>query len=77
MKVSKLLTKNGLELMCIVLPLEKAMFDSTKEVIVYCQNRLVKGEYTPGIGVIEKHVIVEFLICPEFEEVLYEIQSHF
>lgn len=77
MKVSKLLTKNGLELMCIVLPLEKTMFDSTKEVIVYCQNRLVKGEYTPGIGVIEKHVIVEFLICPEFEEVLYEIQSHF
>lgn len=77
MKVSKLLTKNGLELVCIILPLEKTMFDSTKEVIVYCQNRLVKGEYTPGIGVIEKHVIVEFLICPEFEEVLYEIQSHF
>lgn len=77
MKVSKLLTKNGLELVCIILPLEKTMFDSTKEVIVYCQNRLVKGEYTPGIGVIEKHVIVEFLICPEFEEVLYEIQSNF
>lgn len=77
MKVSKLLTKNGLELICIVLPLEKPIFESTKEVIVYCQNRLVKGEYTPGIGVIEKCVIIEFLICPEFEEVLYEIQSNF
>lgn len=77
MKVSKLLTKNGLELTCIILPLEKTIFNSTKEVIVYCQNRLVKGEYTPGIGVVEKCVIIEFLICPEFEEVLYEIQSNF
>lgn len=75
MKIGTLLTKNGLELSCIILPFSKRLSRTAKEVIVYCQNRLVIGTLHEGIGIFEKEIVADFVIIPEFEEMLYEIQS--
>ena len=81
MKTSILLTQNGLELPCVILPVEKQLFPTGKEVLVYCQNRLTKGyiEYDEDY-VAELEVTVEFCIIPELNELLKEqtnnVQSH-
>lgn len=68
MKTSKLLTLNGLELPCVILPVES----QSKEVIVYCQNRLVKG-YINNKLINEIEVIIDWCVIPELDELLYEL----
>lgn len=73
MKVSILLTNTGLELPCVILPTEKQLFPIGKEVLVYCQNRLVKGYVEDDDDfVAELELVAEFAIIPELEEFLVE-----
>lgn len=71
MKISTLLTNNGLELSCVILPVEKQLSPTGKEVMVYCQNRLARGyiEYDEDY-VAEIEITVEFCIIPELDELL-------
>ena len=73
MKVSLLLTQNGLELPCVILPVEKQLFPTGKEVLVYCQNRIARGYIESDEDyVAELEITVEFCIIPELEEILKE-----
>jgi hypothetical protein len=76
MKTAILLTENGLELPCVVLPVERYLPFVGKEVIAYCQSRLVKGLIMDEQYVIELEKIVEFAIIPELEELLKELEDH-
>ena len=75
MKIRTLLCENGLELSCVVLPVERYLPLVGKEVIVYCQSRLVKGLVMDEEYVIEIEKVVEFAIIPELEELLKDVQS--
>ena len=69
-----LITKNGLELPCVIFPTRKQLFPIGEEVIVYCQNRLVKGYLSVFDDelVAELEILVEFAIIPELEELCIE-----
>lgn len=68
MKVSTLITHNGLNLPCVILS-EKSLFPVGKEVLVYSQNRLVKGYIEDDdTFVAELNILVEFAIIPELDE---------
>ena len=73
-KIGTLITHNGLDLPCVILPIRKSLFPFGKEVYVYCQNRLIRGYLQDGDDtlVAEIEVIIEFLIAPELEEFLKE-----
>lgn len=67
-RIATLLTHNDLDLPCVVLS-EKTMFPFGKEVLVYAQNRLVRGYIEDDDSLIaELETVVEFLISPELEE---------
>lgn len=71
-KLTTLLTHNGLELPCVILS-EKSIFPTGKEVLVYCQNRLVIGYFQDDEDyVAEIEIVVEFAIIPELEEFIKE-----
>jgi len=77
MKRAILLTQSGLELPCIILPIEKQLFPIGKEVLVYCQNRLAKGYIESDEDyVAELSIEVEFCIIPELNELLIENQEN-
>lgn len=71
MTAAILITQNGLELPCVVLPNFRPLFPKGKEVIVYCQNRLVKAymdsdeEY-----VAELEKLCDYCIIPELDSTL-------
>ena len=67
-RIATLLTHNDLDLPCVVLS-EKTMFPFGKEVLVYAQNRLVRGYIEDDDSLVaELETVVEFLISPELEE---------
>lgn len=69
-KISTLLTHNDLELPCVILS-EKNLFPIGKEVLVYAQNRLVRGYVEDDDTLVaELEIVVEFAIIPELEEFL-------
>ena len=71
-KLATLLTHNDLELPCVVIT-EKTLFPVGKEVVVYAQNRLVRGYVEDDESfVAELEIVVEFAIIPELEEFLKE-----
>lgn len=72
MNKSTLLTSNGLELPCVVLPTQRNLFLQGKEVIVFCQNQLIKGYLNDEDDdyVAELEVVVDWCIIPEFQEML-------
>jgi len=70
MEKATLLTHNDLELECLIL-FKKPLIDNKEEVLVYAQNRLVKGLLDNGY-VAELEVIADFCICPSLNEQLYE-----
>lgn len=71
-KLATLLTYNDLELPCVVLS-TKSLFPVGKEVIVYAQNRLIRGYVEDDDTLIaELETVVEFAIIPELEEFLKE-----
>ena len=71
-KLGILLTHNDLELPCVVIT-EKTLFPVGKEVVVYAQNRLVRGYVEDDESfVAELEIVVEFAIIPELEEFLKE-----
>lgn len=75
MKVSRLLTSNGLDLPCVVLPTRRTLFGGGTEVMVYCQNRLVKGiiqEEDDPVAEIE--IFVDWCIIPELQEMLCDLE---
>jgi hypothetical protein len=77
MKKSNLITQNGLELPCVIFPVEKSLFPIGKEVLVYCQNRLVRGYVQDDDDyVAEIEIVVEFAIIPELDEFLKEHESN-
>lgn len=73
MKKSTLLTQNGLELDCVILFEGKKLpfTGEREEVLVYCQNRLVKGILEEDY-VAELETIIDFCIAPDLNELLYE-----
>lgn len=75
--VKTLLTQNGLELPCVVLPIHRQLFPIGKEVMVYCQNRLYKGytEDEDGEYIAEMEVSVEYLIIPKYDDELQSIEQ--
>jgi len=77
MKKSNLITQDGLELPCVILPVEKSLFPIGKEVLVYCQNRLVRGYVQDDDDyVAEIEIVVDFAIIPELDEFLKEHESN-
>ena len=67
-RIATLLTHNDLDLPCVVLS-EKTLFPFGKEVLVYAQNRLVRGYIEDDDSLVaELETVVEFLISPELEE---------
>ena len=77
MKKSTLITQDGSELPCVILPVKKSLFPIGKEVLVYCQNRLVKGYIQDDDELVaEIEVIADFAIIPEFDEFLKEHGSN-
>jgi len=77
MKKSSLITQDGLELPCVILPVEKSLFPIGKEVLVYCQNRLVRGYVQDDDEfVAEIEIVVDFCIVPELDEFLKEGKSN-
>ena len=73
MRTATLITQNGLDLPCVVLPVERNLFPIGKEVLVYCQNRLAKGYIETDEDLIaELEIIAEFAIIPELDEFLRE-----
>ena len=72
-KVATLITENGLDLPCVVLPTQKSLFPVGKEVTVYCQNRLVRGYIEADEDfVAEIEIVAEFAMIPEYDEFLKE-----
>lgn len=68
MRIATLITHNDLELPCVILPIERPLFNG-KEVLVYCQNRLVKGYLGEDPELVaELKIVVEFAMIPELEE---------
>jgi len=69
-----LITKNGLELPCVIFPTRRQLFPIGEEVTVYCQNRLVKGYISilDDSIVAELEILVDFAIIPELEELCIE-----
>lgn len=63
-----LITSSGIELPCIVLPICRPLFPVGQEVIVYCQNRLVKGYvFEDDYDMIaEISIVVEYANIPEY-----------
>ena len=70
MKVSTLITHNGLNLPCVILS-EKSLFPVGKEVLVYAQNRLVCGYIEDDDDyVAEIDLVAEFAMIPELDELI-------
>ena len=77
MKKSSLITQDGSELPCVILPVEKSLFPIGKEVLVYCQSHLVRGYIQDDDEfVAEIEIVVDFCIIPELEELLKEQESN-
>ena len=77
MKKSSLITQDGLELPCVILPVEKTLFPIGKEVLIYCQNRLVRGYIQDDEDyVAEIEVVADFAMIPEYDEFLKENESN-
>lgn len=77
MKKSSLITQDGSELPCVILPVKKSLFPIGKEVLVYCQNRIAKGYIQDDEDyVAEIEIIADFAIIPEFDEFLKEHESN-
>lgn len=71
-KIATLLTHNDLDLPCVILS-EKTLFPIGKEVLVYAQNRLVRGYIEDDDSLVaEIEVTVEYIMSPELEEFLKE-----
>lgn len=71
-RIATLLTNNDLELPCVVLS-EKALFPVGKEVLVYAQNRLVRGYIEEDDDLVaEIEIVVDFIMSPELEEFIKE-----
>lgn len=71
-RISTLITHNDLDLPCIILS-EKPLFPVGKEVLVYAQNRLVRGYIEDDDSLVaEMEVIVEYVMAPELEEFIKE-----
>lgn len=67
-RIATLLTHNDLDLPCVVLT-EKTMFPVGKEVLVYAQNRLVRGYIEDDDSLVaELDIVVDFVVSPELEE---------
>ena len=76
MKISTLLTHNKLELPCVILPVKKQLFPIGKEVLVYCQNRLIRGYIEDDDDfVAELEVVVEFIVAPELAELIEDSKT--
>lgn len=77
MKKSTLITQEGLELPCVILPVEKSLFPIGKEVLTYCQNRLVRGYIQDDDEfVAEIEIVADFAMIPEYDEFLKEHESN-
>lgn len=77
MKKSCLITQNGLELSCAILPVEKPLFPVGKEVLVYCQNRLVRGYIQDDEDyVAEIEIVADFAMIPDYDEFIKEHESN-
>jgi len=75
-RIATLLTHNDLDLPCVILS-EKSMFPVGKEVLVYAQNRLVKGYIEDDDSLVaELDIVVEYIIAPELEEFIKESLQH-
>ena len=74
-KIATLLTQNDLELPCVVIA-EKSLFPVGKEVLVYCQNRLIRCyiEYDENL-IAELDIVVEFAMIPELDEFIKDNYS--
>ena len=71
-RIATLLTHNDLELPCVVI-FEKPLFPVGKEVLVYAQNRLVRGYVEDDDYLVaEIEVTVEYAMIPELEEFIKE-----
>lgn len=66
-----LLTSNDLELDCIVIS-KKPLISGGEEVLVYAQNRIVRGYLEEGF-VAELNIIINYAIIPELDN---ELQSY-
>ena len=76
MKKSNLITQDGLELPCVILPVEKSLFPIGKEVLIYCQNRLVRGYIQNDEDyVAEIEIVADFAIIPEYDDFLKEYEK--
>ena len=76
MKKAILITQNELELPCVILPVERPLFPTGKEVLVYCQNRLVKGYMDCDEEFIaELEIVSDFCIIPELNEFLKDLKT--
>lgn len=68
-----LITQNDEGVKCLILH-EKPLISGGSEVLVYAQNKLIKGFMHEKI-VAEIEVVADFVIAPSLNEELYEIQS--
>lgn len=74
-KIATLLTDDDLELPCVIL-MEKILFPAGKEVLVYAQNRLVRGYIEDDDSLVaEIDIVISFTIIPELEELLKDNQN--
>ena len=74
-RISTLITHNGLNLPCVILS-EKSLFPIGKEVLVYAQNRLVKGYIEDDDDyVAEIEIVVDFAMIPELDEFIKDDSS--
>lgn len=72
MKLATLLTQNE-EIPCVILPVQKQLFPIGKEVLVYAQNRIVKGYIQDEENLIaELDIVIDFAIIPELDEFIKE-----
>lgn len=75
MKITTLITHNGLNLPCVILS-EKSLFPVGKEVLVYAQNRLVRGYIEDDDDyVAEIEIVVDFAMIPELDESIKDDSS--
>lgn len=75
-RIATLLTHNDLDLPCVILS-EKTMFPVGKEVLVYAQNRLVRGYIEDDDSLVaELDTVVEYIIASELEEFIKESSQH-
>lgn len=75
-KKSLLLTHNKLELECLIIS-RKTLITGGEEVLVYCQNRLVKGFIEDDDTFIaEMDILVEDVFSQSLEDELNNLDNH-